>query len=345
MAIAAMLGSGIGFNYSEAAPNDPMEAAISELQAEDVVDMIIIGANSVDNVVAQYKNPANRDLLVRVALLKGENDIAAVMKHAFDVLSPITTFTERDLSTAIAMSQPGTEEFKMGCAYGSGNGYNQNDLEAFNYYKKAADMGHARAMCYTGLMYENGKGTDKNPSMAVTYFEKAALSNDAYGQFLFGDRLVDGTGCEKNVQIGVAWLEKAAAQNNVGALIKLAEIYKSNSYSIIDNQAQTIIYLHNKEKAIECYRKARDTGKAIGQYEWGRLYDRADLVPEDDAEAVKWYQKAADQEYYNAMDRLADMFYYGHGVEKDRGKHDYWNMRKKNPRRNMIASNLYVDRI
>ena len=38
-----------------------------------------------------------------------------------------------------------------------------------------------------------------------------------------------------------------------------------------------------------------DTGMAEAQYVLGIMYDNGEGVPENDAEAVKWYRKAADQ--------------------------------------------------
>ena len=38
-----------------------------------------------------------------------------------------------------------------------------------------------------------------------------------------------------------------------------------------------------------------DQGDAIAQYNVGFMYDTGNGVPENDAEAVKWYRKAADQ--------------------------------------------------
>ena len=40
-------------------------------------------------------------------------------------------------------------------------------------------------------------------------------------------------------------------------------------------------------------------------------------VKQDYAEAVKWYQKAAQQENVNAMRNLARCYRHGHGVEKN----------------------------
>ncbi len=42
-------------------------------------------------------------------------------------------------------------------------------------------------------------------------------------------------------------------------------------------------------------RKAAEQGYAKAQYNLGGMYDKGQGVPQDDAEAVKWYRKAAEQ--------------------------------------------------
>ena len=41
-------------------------------------------------------------------------------------------------------------------------------------------------------------------------------------------------------------------------------------------------------------------------------------MPRDDAEAVRWYRKSADQGYPKAQYALGFMYYYGYGVQRDR---------------------------
>ena len=51
----------------------------------------------------------------------------------------------------------------------------------------------------------------------------------------------------------------------------------------------------NDAEAVKWYRKAADQGHASAQYNLGVMYSNGEGVPENDAEAVKWYRKAADQ--------------------------------------------------
>ena len=48
-------------------------------------------------------------------------------------------------------------------------------------------------------------------------------------------------------------------------------------------------------EAARWYRLAADQGLADAQNNLGLMYDNGEGVPEDDAEAVRWYRLAADQ--------------------------------------------------
>jgi TPR repeat protein len=64
-------------------------------------------------------------------------------------------------------------------------------------------------------------------------------------------------------------------------------------------------------------RIAAEQGLARAQYNLGVKYANGDGVPEDDAEAVKWYRKAAEQGYADAQFNLGLTYADGEGVPED----------------------------
>ena len=66
----------------------------------------------------------------------------------------------------------------------------------------------------------------------------------------------------------------------------------------------------------ELLRKAK-AGDAVAQVILGVMYDDGDGVPENDAEAVKWYRKAADQGVPEAQFLLGGMYDDGEGVPEN----------------------------
>ena len=57
------------------------------------------------------------------------------------------------------------------------------------------------------------------------------------------------------------------------------------------------------------------------------MYANGEGVPENDAEAVKWYRKAADQGHADAQSNLGFMYATGEGVpEKNIRAYVWWSM-------------------
>ena len=52
---------------------------------------------------------------------------------------------------------------------------------------------------------------------------------------------------------------------------------------------------HTADDDFDAVKKAAEQGHADAQYNLGLMYDYGGGVPEDDAEAVRWYRKAAEQ--------------------------------------------------
>ena len=73
----------------------------------------------------------------------------------------------------------------------------------------------------------------------------------------------------------------------------------------------------NDAEAVSWYRKAAEQGHAEAQCELGFMYINGEGVPENDAEAVSWYRKAAEQGHAEAQYELGLMYYHGADVPQD----------------------------
>ena len=85
----------------------------------------------------------------------------------------------------------------------------------------------------------------------------------------------------------------------------------------------------NDAEAVKWYGKAADQGHSGAQSNLGFMYDNGEGVPENDAEAVKWYRKAADQGHSGAQYNLGLMYADGRGVpENSIRAYVWWSMAK-----------------
>ncbi len=79
-----------------------------------------------------------------------------------------------------------------------------------------------------------------------------------------------------------------------------------------------------KTPDIAGFRKRAEMGDVLAQYQLGWRYANGVDVPENDAEAVKWYRKAAEQWHAPAQCNLGMMYFKGEGVPKDLVQSHVW---------------------
>ena len=83
------------------------------------------------------------------------------------------------------------------------------------------------------------------------------------------------------------------------------------------------------ESEFDYVKALADKSDADAQLIVGYLYDLGEGVPENDAEAVKWYRKAAQQGYSDAQQNLGFMYAKGEGVQKNYSlAYVWWSMAK-----------------
>ena len=71
------------------------------------------------------------------------------------------------------------------------------------------------------------------------------------------------------------------------------------------------------DQDIEQLRKAAEQGDAAAQYNLGVMYKKGAGVPENYAEALKWYRKAAEQGHTSAQLRFGVMYALGRGIPEN----------------------------
>ena len=194
----------------------------------------------------------------------------------------------------------------LGLCYFSGEGVEKNLTEAIKWFKKAAEQGYAEAQYYLGFCYENGWGVEKNFSEAVKWYTKAAEQGYAEAQCNLGICYENGIGVEKNYTEAVKWYKKAAKQGDAGAQCFLGFCYENG-----DGVEK------NFTEAVKWFKKAAEQGYAEAQHLLGICYENGIGVAMDFDKAAKWYKKAAEQGHAEAQNDLGYCYADGDGVEKN----------------------------
>jgi TPR repeat protein len=80
----------------------------------------------------------------------------------------------------------------------------------------------------------------------------------------------------------------------------------------------------DKEEAVKWYRKAAEQNYTPAQSNLGCCYDSGQGVATDYVEAVKWYRKAAEQGHIEAQFNLGYCYTNGQGVAKNKVEAYAW---------------------
>lgn len=201
------------------------------------------------------------------------------------------TFSASEL--AIIKTRAGVGDIKaemdLAEAYETGSGVPANDEVAAQWCRKAAEQGYARAQNHLGTMYRMGIGVEKNKEEAVNWYRKAARQKYPTAMFNLGTAYYNGDGVQTNDVVSGAWFLLAEDSGSDEAEAAVARTMNDMSLGQV---------LASFEKVAVMFRKG-------------------DEVPRSDADAAKWYRKAADKGDASASVELAQQLVKGQGVQQD----------------------------
>jgi len=99
---------------------------------------------------------------------------------------------------------------------------------------------------------------------------------------------------------------------------------QANSY----NQGFLAAESGDYKSAMKNWGPLAESGDAVAQFNLAMLYHSGSGLPQDEAEAVKWYIKSAENGYTKAQEYLAAAYREGwFGLHKDVKKAEYWEQK------------------
>jgi TPR repeat protein len=194
----------------------------------------------------------------------------------------------------------------IGIMYETGKGAPQNGAEAAIWYRKAADAGNPTAMAYLGALYDAGNGVGQDFTQAMDWYRRGAEAGNGDAMNGMGYLYQNALGVPQDYAEAMGWYQKAAALDNASAMNRIGELLYYG-YGVPQDYRQ----------AMEWYRKAADKGDVEATYSIGTLYGAALGVEQDYAQAMTWYAKAADKGYAPAIYQIGELHYYGRSVPQD----------------------------
>ena len=238
------------------------------------------------------------------------------------------TFSDeiKDYFEANALTEKALEKIKTG-----------RYIEALSDLLTAHSLGNGDAVCLFGWLMANGLGCERDPENAKKYFDEGEALGSKMWQ-VFGVACATGTlGAELDYKKAVYWLEK---DSNLTAdnLFLLGDIYERGlngdknlqkarscyhqAYTRGNTQAMVRYAMldHNLENRKSLLEDAASKGSAEAEYQLGVLHSDhyKELFHESQEEglrnAVKHYQKAAQEDIPDALYRLGIAYIDGNGI-------------------------------
>ncbi|MGB7768661.1 MAG: response regulator [Verrucomicrobiia bacterium] len=194
----------------------------------------------------------------------------------------------------------------LGVCYGNGVGVPKDEIESFKWCQKAAEQDFAEAQDNLGRCYEHGHGVQQNFAEAIKWYRKAAENGEKNAQYKLGRCLDDGTGVPKNIVEAYKWYHKAAEQG-------LPEAQFMSGHCLMTGEGVT----PDIAEGAKWYRKSAEQEFSPAQINLAMCYRHGQGVPKNLTEAAQWYRKAAEQRDAEAQFSLGDFYRRGEGVPQD----------------------------
>lgn len=172
----------------------------------------------------------------------------------------------------VASPRTSQQSFERGMNLITGTGVNRNDLEAVDYFRRAAEAGYAPAQTALGYLYETGTAVASEPRTAAEWYAKAAAQNDRLAQWVLGRMYLAGQGPMRDRNEAMKWLRKAADAGDPFAALLLGEAEEEL----------------DPTPAVPWYRKAAQQGLPEAQMRLGRLLASGRVGAPQKYEAYVW---------------------------------------------------------
>jgi hypothetical protein len=205
-------------------------------------------------------------------------------------------------------------EFEDGLA-----AYKRGELKhAVRIFTMLAERGDPPAQFALGMLYDKGNGVERDNARAAEWYTRSAESGYARAQLNLSLMYASGEGVEKDESLAHRWLREAAMQGNEDAVARLEENAAGDDpdaqFDLAGLYATGTGVDKDEAEARKWFQRAAADGDERSQFNLGVLAAAAG----DDEEAVRWYEKAAKQQHSAAAYNLALLYLDGTGGNDSR---------------------------
>ena len=208
----------------------------------------------------------------------------------------------------------------IGSCYSAGTCVEKDDAQAFRYFSIAAEKGCSKAVYHLNRCYYSGTGVEVDKSKAERLLKEAADMEVPDAIAAFARKYSMGQdGYNKDAYEARRWLERLRPMAESGDVISQYMI--GNGYGILVRIASDTEKSKCCEQAFYWLKKAADRGYPAALFELANIYNYGKYnVSVDLVKAKECFEKASERGDVISCERLADIYYFGWGCEKDMKK-------------------------
>lgn len=200
-------------------------------------------------------------------------------------------------------------QYILGTYYSQGQGVAQNSLEAYKWFKIAAEQEHTEAQFELGICFNEGKGIKKDCKKAITYFTIAAKKNYIEAIYQLGLNHWNGQGVVKNVQTSMRLFSLAKEEGHELAKKKFDDWWQTAPGKIEGQIPHNLgVEYYNGDfigkdinKALKFWTLSANVGVAASALSIGSHFQ---LMEDKLQDAIKWLTLAAELGCKEAQCRL-----------------------------------------
>lgn len=261
------------------------------------------------------KTDGHKVIIETIQILLDENKTEEMFKLQFPHLNSLINSSNN--ADALAALRSGKMDvhlepyvldslWLLGVCYENGFGVSKDLKQAAEFYKQAANLGHAAAITNLGFCHDEGLGLPKDKEYAIKLFEQAVKLKYAPAMIVLGMRYQTGTSVSKDLKRASDLFRQAAKLEHPIAIHNLAVIYRDG-----------LGVSKDLKQAAELFRQAADLGYPDAIVNLGACYEHGSGVPKVPKKAAECYQKAANLGNAGAIANLGNCYEKGFGVLRD----------------------------
>jgi TPR repeat protein len=198
----------------------------------------------------------------------------------------------------------------------------EDPAEAHKWHRKAAELGLAEGMRYTGLQLVVGAGVEKDAAKGLALSEKAANQGDVYAMINLVVFYDQGLGVKKDPQKAQQWLDAASKSGHWYGFIEQGMALLGGHYSTKVDRKQ----------GMEILQKAVETGNADALTFVASAYAKGFGLKRDGKQAVRFAEAGYRQGNAKAAAVLASIYGDGLGeVKADEELASFWGREARKP--------------